>query len=61
MPTPFQKKLKKFEHGRRVCTCWDCLRQVGLTPPRPVLHKHKLLYGDLGKNPYIEKAKRADR
>jgi hypothetical protein len=50
--TNFQKKLKEFKRIHR-CTCWDCLRKNGLTPPRPVLHKHKPLYGVLGDNPYI--------
>jgi hypothetical protein len=48
--TNFTKKVK--ERGRKKCRCWDCLRAEGLTPPRAVLHKHKLLYGNLPENPY---------
>lgn len=30
--------------GPGACTCWDCCRAVGLTPPFQVRHKHPRRY-----------------
>lgn len=43
----FQDKIDKAKkrHPRlRTCTCWDCLRQCGLTPPFELRHKFPRRY-----------------
>lgn len=56
--TQFTKRNK--QRGKKACQCWDCIRAEGLTPPRPLLHKHKALYVQLPENPYIVKNKKDD-
>lgn len=35
---------RKIEAAGVRCTCWDCIRAVGVTPPVTMRDKHKRLY-----------------
>lgn len=62
---PFIAKVNALD--RSVCTCWDCVREMGLTPPlwyrdkHPRRYPHELFTQDIRGEPRGSRQKKDER